>query len=77
MVRVLEPKQFAPPQEGAGFVHVLDCCLVPPPHGTLHVVESTHPVHPPLTGVHVLHPLPTWQVPPHPSPLPHVLPLQE
>ena len=42
------PIQFRPPQLGAGLVHVLFICTVPPPHDTEQALEI-HLVQPPLT----------------------------
>jgi len=50
LLSVVSPTQFCPPFWGAGFVHVRDLVLVPPPQLTGHVVHIVHGVKPPSTG---------------------------
>ena len=40
--------QSLPPFDGAGLVHSLVLCCIPPPHVTLHEENSVHCVYPPL-----------------------------
>ena len=42
------PEQPFPPQEGAGLLHTLVCCRVPPPQLLLHG-PYLHELHPPTT----------------------------
>ena len=42
MLSTIDPSQSLPPCKGAGFVHVLNRFLIPPPHVLLHVPNGVH-----------------------------------
>lgn len=48
--RSLSPSQSAPPNEGAGLVHVRCDFCIPPPHVTGHCSQAFHAVHFPSTA---------------------------
>ena len=46
----LSPAQHWPPFAGGGLVQVLLRSFIPPPHGTLHSLQSPKSLHPPCTA---------------------------
>ena len=46
----LSPAQHWPPFAGEGLVQVLLRSFIPPPHGTLHSLQSPNSLHPPCTA---------------------------
>ena len=49
-LKVLDPEQLFPPQEGAGLLQLLDRVLVPVPHDLLQVDQPAQEPQLPLTG---------------------------